>query len=86
MMFKSIFLIFALAMFMLAGVAWAEDDDDQGEDYGGGASICQLPGDEFHCYFAFALPDGNYAQVMINDSSESVVLDKAIEIYIKYAV
>ena len=32
MRFKTIFLIFALAMFMLAGVALAEDDDDQGEN------------------------------------------------------
>jgi hypothetical protein len=32
MRFKSIFLIFALAMLMLTGVALAEDDDDQGEN------------------------------------------------------
>lgn len=32
MRFKTIFLIFALAMFMLSGVAWAEDDDDQGDN------------------------------------------------------
>jgi hypothetical protein len=30
MKFKTVFLIVALAMLMLAGVAWAEDDDDQG--------------------------------------------------------
>jgi hypothetical protein len=32
MRFKTIFLIFSLAMFMLAVVAWAEDDDDQGDN------------------------------------------------------
>jgi hypothetical protein len=31
MRFKTIFLIIALAMFMLAGVAWADDDDDDDE-------------------------------------------------------
>ena len=30
MRFKNIFLVFALAMLMLAGVAWADDDDDDG--------------------------------------------------------
>ena len=32
MKFKSIFFIFALAMLMLTGVAWAEGDDDQGDN------------------------------------------------------
>jgi hypothetical protein len=32
MRFKTIFLIFALAMFMLSGVVWAEDDDQGEED------------------------------------------------------
>jgi hypothetical protein len=32
MRFKKIFLVLALAMFMLAGVAWADDDDDDDDE------------------------------------------------------
>ena len=48
----------------------------------GGSS--DASGDGFHCYLFFSLPDGRFAQAMINDSIPEEVLMKAEECLAKY--
>ena len=43
-------------------------------------------GDGYHCYQFFELPDGNFAQVITNDSVEAVVTEKILEFLYKYEV
>lgn len=50
----------------------------------GGSS--DTSGEGSHCYLLFALPDGTFAQCMISDTSEEVVLIKALEYLKKYII
>ncbi|MFX0090792.1 MAG: hypothetical protein ACFFBD_03430 [Candidatus Hodarchaeota archaeon] len=90
MRFKTIILIFALVMLLLVGLVWAEDDDDQGEDYNtqgavspGGSAI--VNGEAEDCYavvhFDMCEFDSNkqYIQAIISQDGEEVIakLDEA---------
>ena len=48
----------------------------------GGSSDTSGEGD--HCYLFFTLPDGKFAQAMVNDSDPGVVLIKVDELIEKY--
>ena len=48
----------------------------------GGAS--DTSGDGFHCYLFFSLPDGEFAQAMVNDSDPDEVIKKVDEFIEKY--
>ena len=42
-------------------------------------------GEGFHCYLFFTLPDGKFAQAMVNDSDPDEVIKKVEELIEKYA-
>ena len=48
----------------------------------GGSS--DTSGDGYHCYLFFSLPDGQFAQAMVNDSYSSEVMKKVDEFIEKY--
>ena len=64
-------LVSGLAMAMSPGAAMAGGSSDS-------------TGEAFHCYLFFDLPDEKFAQVMINDSEATVVVEKANEAIDKY--
>ena len=41
-------------------------------------------GEGSHCYLFFTLPEGKFAQAMVNDSEPDVVLEKVYELIEKY--
>ena len=48
----------------------------------GGSS--DTSGDGYHCYLFFSLPDGEFAQAIVNDSDPDEVIKKAEEFMEKY--
>ena len=65
------FTVGLLVLFVGSGVAQA----------GGGSDTS---GEGFHCYSFFELPDGSFAQVMVNDSDPDEVIKKVDEAIAKY--
>ena len=55
-----------------------------GTAFAGGSS--DSSGNGFHCYLFFSLPDGEFAQAMVNDSLASEVTAKVDEFIDKYEV
>lgn len=68
------FIVLTVAVFVIAtGIGTA---------LAGGSS--DSSGEGSHCYLFFTLPDGKFAQAMVNDSDPDVVLYKVDELIEKY--